>query len=96
LLHAEGERYDGTVITRGIREYMSRDWDRVRRAKDEYWGERITRLGPREGFRIGEELRRQALSLDPRWPSPDDRRLDFEAHVRLAELLHRASPIRRR
>jgi hypothetical protein len=84
------------MITRGIREYMSRDWDRVRRAKDEYWGERIQRLGPLEGFRIADELRRQALLLNPGWPTPEDRRLDFEAHARLAELLHRASPTRRR
>jgi len=88
--------YDGVVITRGIREYVSRDWDRVRRAKDEYWGERIQRLGPMEAFRIAEELRRQALALNPGWPSPEDRRLDFEAHLRLAELLQRASSTRRR
>jgi hypothetical protein len=49
-----------------------------------------------EGFRIAEELRRQALLLNPGWPTPDDRRLDFEAHLRLAELLHRASPGSRR
>jgi hypothetical protein len=84
------------VITRGIREYIARDWERARRAKDEYWGERIQRLGPMEGFRIAGELRRQALLLNPDWPTPEDRRLDFEAHVRLAELLNRASPTRRR
>ena len=84
------------MITRGIQEYVSRDWDRLRRAKDDYWGERIQRLGPMEAFRIAEELRRQALLLNPGWPNTDDRRQDFEAHARLAELLKRASPTRRR
>jgi hypothetical protein len=49
------------VITRGIREFVARDWLAVREAKDAYWGERIARLGPGEGFRIADELRRQAL-----------------------------------
>jgi hypothetical protein len=82
------------VIARGIREFVSREWERARKAKDDYWGERIARLGPIEAFRIAEELRRQALSQHPGWPHPDERRQDFEAHVRLAELLHRASPAR--
>jgi hypothetical protein len=83
------------VVARGIKEFVSRDWGAVREAKDAYWGERIARLGPREAFRIAEELRRQALSQRPGWPSPEDRRHDLDAHLRLAELLHRASPARR-
>jgi hypothetical protein len=83
------------MITRGIREFVSRDWDAARRAKDAYWGERIAQLGPIEAFRIAEELRRQALSQHPHWPRPDDRRRDLDAHVRVAELLHRACPARR-
>ena len=91
----EAERYDRLVIARGIREFVSRDWVAAREAKDDYWGERIARLGPIEAFRIAEELRRQALLQHPRWPYPDDRRQDLDAHVRLAELLQRASPARR-
>jgi len=77
------------VIERGIREYMSREWDVARRSKDEYWAERIARLGPLEGFRIAEELRQQALLQHPGWPSPSDRRDDIRAHERLSELLRR-------
>jgi hypothetical protein len=88
-------RYNGKVITRGIRDYVSRDWGWAREAKDAYWGERIARLGPREGLRIAEELRRQALLLDPSWPLPEDRQRDLLAHVRLAELLQRAGSARR-
>ena len=84
------------MITRGIREFMSRDWRAVRDAKDAYWGERVVRFGPMEGLRIAEELRRQAIAQDATWPRPDDRREDLLAHVRLSELFHRASAARRR
>jgi hypothetical protein len=80
------------MITRGIREFVERDWDAVRDAKDRYWSDRIRRLGAQEAFRIAEELRRQALACDPSWPHPEERANDLEAHVRLAEVLRRASP----
>ena len=83
------------VITRDIRDYVSRDWAAVRRAKDLYWRDRIARLGPAEGVRMAEQLRQQAVARDPSWPSPADRDADLEAHVRLAERLRRASPARR-
>ena len=83
------------MVTRGIREFMARDWGAARDAKDAYWAERISRLGAIEGLRIAEELRRQALLLDPAWPHPADRREDLLAHVRLAELFRRADSARR-
>ena len=83
------------MVTRGIREFMARDWRAVRDAKDDYWADRISRLGAIEGLRIAEELRRQALLLDPAWPRPADRREDLLAHVRLAELFRRADSARR-
>jgi hypothetical protein len=82
------------VITRDIREYLSRDWEAARRSKDEYWGERIAQLGPLESFRIAEELRRQALFQHPGWPPPSDRREDVLAHAQLSELLRRAGSTR--
>lgn len=78
------------MITRGVKEFLARDWDAVRLAKDEYWAERIERLGPIEGFRIADELRRQALMFDPSWPSPEDRQADLAAHIRLSEAFRRA------
>jgi hypothetical protein len=83
------------VITRGIKEFVERDWASVRLAKDAYWAERIARLGPAEGFRVAHELRRQALLHDPGWPHPDDRQADLEAHIRLSALLRRADRARR-
>jgi hypothetical protein len=83
------------VINRGIREFVSRDWAAVRNRKDTYWAERITRLGPLEGLRIAEELRRQALLYDAGWPRAAARREDLLSHAHLSELLRRATTTRR-
>lgn len=83
------------MITRGIREYVARDWLAARDAKDDYWSTRIASLGPLEAFRIGEGLRRQARLQTPSWPDAEDRREDLASHVRVAALLCRASSTRR-
>jgi len=84
------------VITRAIRDFANRDWRAARESKDTYWGERIARLGPLEGLRIADQLRRQALSQDAAWPCAADRHADLLSHVHLAELLRRAGAARRR
>lgn len=94
-LRSSTPHYNGLVITRGIREFVSRDWGAVRAAKDAYWRERIEHLGPAEGLRIADELRRQMLSLNPGWPSPDDRRRDLLSHARVAGILRRVHSTRR-
>ena len=81
------------MVSDGIREFMGRDWRAARAAKDAYWAERVARLGPLEGLRIADELRRQALLQNPHWPEAADR--DLLAHVRLAELFIRADSARR-
>ena len=83
------------MITSGIREFMGRDWRAVRTANDDYWAERVARLGPMEGLRIADELRRQALLQNPAWPDAADRDRDLLAHVRLAGLFTRADSARR-
>jgi hypothetical protein len=83
------------VIARDILAFVSRDWERVRQAKDHYWSERIARFGPAEAFRIGDDLRCQAILLNPGWPDAAERHRDLRAHVRLARRLRRASPARR-
>lgn len=83
------------VITRDISGYVSREWSAVRDAKDDYWADRITRLGAAEGLRVAGELRRQAIAHDPGWPSDADRGDDLRAHLVLADRLRRASPARR-
>lgn len=83
------------MITRGIRGYVSRDWEAARESKDAWWAARIGRLGPAEGLRITDELRRRVLAVNPRWPDEEDRRLDLEAHARLSRLLRDADRARR-
>lgn len=83
------------MITRGIREFVSRDWAEARDSKDRYWGERIGRLGPLEGLRVADELRRQALLHDASWPGAGLRREDLHCHVRLVRLLRRVDTTRR-
>jgi hypothetical protein len=83
------------VITRGIREFVARDWEAVRAAKEQYWGDRVARLGAVEGLRIADELRRQARLHDPQWPSPEDREADLQMHTRVSALLRRADRARR-
>jgi hypothetical protein len=83
------------MITRGIHEFVSRDWQAARDSKIEYWGERIARLGPLEAFRVADELRRQALLQDPGWPTDTLRRDDIASHVGLVQLLRRAAAARR-
>ena len=82
------------MITRGIHEFIRRDWAAARESKDRYWRERVTRLGSAEGLRIGDELRLQAQAQRPGWPHPDDRARDIESHVRLAALVRRAESAR--
>ena len=82
------------MLTRGIRELMAREWEAARENKDAYWAERIARLGPREAFRIVDELRRQVLGRDPNWPDAASRQADLESHVQLSELLRRADRAR--
>jgi hypothetical protein len=83
------------MITRGIREWVARDWEAVRANKDLYWGERIARLGAAEGFRIAEEVRRQMLQRDPGWPDAEARHADLQFHASLAERFRRAGAARR-
>lgn len=90
------EGYNVIVITRGIREFIRRDWRAVRASKDDYWRDRIARLGPAEGLRAGDELRRQVLLQNPGWPSAADRHADLQSHIRLSRLLRSADPARGR
>jgi hypothetical protein len=81
---------------RDLRSYVTRDLAAVRASKDAFWVQRISERGPGEGLRIADELRRQVLLQKPGWPDAEQRRQDFQSHVRLSELLHRAGRARRR
>ena len=83
------------MITRDIHAFMARDWAATREAKDQYWSERVGRLGPIEAVRVANELRRQAQLRDPDWPCAADRHEDLASHLRVATLLRRADSARR-
>jgi hypothetical protein len=84
------------VLTRGIREFVDRDWAGARDRKDDYWAERIATLGPAEGLRIAGELRAQVLAMHPGWPAAADRDADLASHIRLCDLFRRADAARGR
>lgn len=79
----------------GLRDYTNRDWAAVRALKEQGWIERLEKSDPAEGLRIVEQLYVDARILRPDWPTDEDRREDFTHHLRLAELLQRASRKRR-
>ena len=84
------------MITRGVREYVARDWEAVRANKDAYWRARIDHLGAAEGLRVADELRRQVLQRDPGWPGAESRAADLSCHIRMVERFRRASAARSR
>jgi len=83
------------MVTRGIRDFMARDWAASRRLKDTYWANRIARLGATEGLRIAGELRTQVRLQDPSWPNAESRASDLASHVRLGALRRRVDAARR-
>ncbi len=85
----------GSMLTYGIRAFLTRDWQRARDAKDAYWAERVQRLGPLEALRIADELRRQVMLQHPDWPDAASRRDDLRHHVRMTELFARVDAARR-
>ncbi len=66
---------------------LRRDYDHARASKVAYWRS----LTPAERIRLGDELRRHALSLHPDWPTDEQRAFDLECHIRLSERLERAA-----
>lgn len=68
-------------------DYAQRDWQLLDEKKAEYWRERQHRLGPGEGVRVAEELRRWVRQIRPDWPTPADREADLAHHIRLGEML---------
>lgn len=80
---------------RDIQAFVERDWALVSAFKEAYWLEQKRLLGPAEGLRIADGLRRHAMSVRPEFPTPEDRAADFACHVRVREMLQRASAKRR-
>jgi hypothetical protein len=83
-------------LTDGIREFVARDWHLVRASKEKAWQERVDRMGHAEGLRMAEALRVSCRSLGADPGAEEARTQDLRMHIRLSELLARASPLARR
>jgi hypothetical protein len=74
--------------------FANRDWEAIAASKRRRWSEQ--KLTPAEALRVGDELRHHASVLRADWPTEEDRRDDFDVHVRVSESLRRARPEKRR
>jgi hypothetical protein len=74
-----------------IRAYACRDWDLIDRSRVEYLASLEERERVEAGFRAADALRRQTLEQHPDWPTPEERARDLDCHLRVSELLRRAS-----
>jgi uncharacterized protein YbjT (DUF2867 family) len=73
--------------------FATRDWAAVADDKAGYWVARKRTMTPADVLRLGDDLRRHALSLRPDWPDDADRAADRDTHVRVTEALRAvASP----
>jgi hypothetical protein len=75
--------------------FARRDWQALADAKAAHWSDLKRALGAGESVRIGDELRRHVLAQHPGWPSDEERALDLETHVRVADALHLVAKRRR-
>lgn len=73
-----------------LRDLVGRAWDRAAEHKATYWARRRAQAGVAAAFVAAESLRARMRAIDPGWPHPEQRRLDLEHHVRVAEMLRRA------
>lgn len=74
-------------------EFATRDRSELAARKARYWVERKRRLGPAEGIRVAEELRRHVLRVRPDWPGEAARAQDLATHLRVAEALRRVASV---
>lgn len=74
-----------------LKAFAERDWAAVADLKVAYWANLKTTSGPGLAIRVGDELRRHAIALHPRWPTAEDRREDLATHARVAAALRSVS-----
>jgi transcriptional regulator with XRE-family HTH domain len=74
-------------------DFAERDWSAVTALKTAAWLKRRQRLGPRDSFRISDDLRRHVRTTRPDWPGDDARAADIESHIALGESLRRVGTV---
>lgn len=73
--------------------YRNRRWDLVQAAKEDFWANEARRDGAAKGLAASEDLFDHMRAIDPSWPSPVERRADYEHHVSLVEKLRRVGHV---
>ena len=73
-----------------IRAFVKRDWAAVADLKATYW-DNLKTSAPGLGTAVGDELRRHAIALRPKWPTAENRREDLATHARVAAALKSVS-----
>jgi hypothetical protein len=85
--------YTDFVDRNDIQAYVSRDWDAIRAAKDDYWAARLRDGGTEPLLTVAESLRQLVRAVQPDWPRPEDREADFDHHVAVKRLLDRCRDV---
>ena len=86
----------GPMNAADLRAYCTRDWRLIERSKSDYWLEQKASATPSALFALASDLLQYARSARPDWPNAAEREADLISHIRLAEMLQRASQIRAR
>src|SRR5262249_2047546 len=73
-----------------VRAYLKRPWDLLVKARHDHWA-RENRRSPGATVRASVALWEEMRRLHPDWPTPLDRQIDLEHHMRLRKLLDRAA-----
>ena len=76
--------------SREVREFVRRDWETIRKSKQDYWTGRLRAEGAAPLLAAGESLRELVQAVQPDWPRAEDRDADYEHHVLVKQLLDRA------
>jgi hypothetical protein len=74
-----------------LRAYANRPWTELERMKLQHGALRLSQKGGAANLKLGYALLLHAQHVQPGYPSAADRNADLENHVRVKELLIRAS-----
>lgn len=76
-----------------LRAFCERRWDLVREQKLAHWAEQTRTKGARAGIEAGEALWMHTRSIDPQWPTEEQRREDLQHHLELSARMRRVAHV---
>lgn len=83
----------GEFTREQLRAYRDREWGLLRRSKEAWWAADARAQGPIGGLKASTALWEHARTVDPQWPTAEERRQDLEHHIRLAGKLLRLTHV---